>query len=38
MSAMPESVKHPVILSKDSRVVMLILRDIHQRTGHSGRS
>ena len=37
-SAMPENAKHPVILSKHSRVATLILRDIHQRTGHCGRS
>uniref|UniRef100_A0A3B3YRA6 Uncharacterized protein n=1 Tax=Poecilia mexicana TaxID=48701 RepID=A0A3B3YRA6_9TELE len=32
-SAMPESTKHPVILSKHSKVATLILRDVHQRTG-----
>ncbi|KAK0138800.1 hypothetical protein N1851_024662 [Merluccius polli] len=37
-SAMPENAKHPAILSKHSGVVTLILRDIHQRTGHCGRS
>lgn len=37
-SAMPEKAKHPAILSKHSRVATLILRDIHQRTGHCGRS
>ncbi|XP_076839331.1 uncharacterized protein LOC143484479 [Brachyhypopomus gauderio] len=37
-SAMPENAKHPAILSKHSKVATLILRDIHQRTGHCGRS
>ena len=37
-SAMPESAKHPVILSKHSKVATLILRDVHQRTGHCGRN
>ncbi len=37
-SAMPENAKHPTIISKHSRVATLILRDIHQRTGHCGRS
>ena len=36
--AMPENVKHPAVLSKLCRVATLILRDIHQRTGHCGRS
>lgn len=37
-SAMPENAKHPAIISKHSGVATLILRDIHQRTGHCGRS
>ncbi|XP_052445519.1 uncharacterized protein LOC127987300 [Carassius gibelio] len=37
-SAMPENAKHPAIISKHSRLATLILRDIHQRTGHCGRS
>ncbi|KAL0146847.1 hypothetical protein M9458_057786, partial [Cirrhinus mrigala] len=37
-SAMPENAKHPAILSKHSKVATLILRDIHQRTGHCGRN
>lgn len=37
-SAMPETAKHPAILSKHSKVATLILRDIHQRTGHCGRN
>nr|XP_021329205.1 uncharacterized protein LOC110439111 [Danio rerio] len=37
-SAMPEKAKHPAILSKHSKVATLILRDIHQRTGHCGRN
>ncbi|XP_059391451.1 uncharacterized protein LOC132124461 [Carassius carassius] len=37
-SAMPENAKHPAIISKHSRVATLILRDIHERTGHCRRS
>ncbi|XP_077381790.1 uncharacterized protein LOC144021408 isoform X1 [Festucalex cinctus] len=37
-SAMPENAKRPAIISKSSRVATLILTDIHQRTGHVGRS
>ncbi|KAJ8413974.1 hypothetical protein AAFF_G00065720 [Aldrovandia affinis] len=37
-SAMPETAKRPAIISKHSRVATLILSDIHQRTGHAGRS
>ncbi|KAK0149184.1 hypothetical protein N1851_010295 [Merluccius polli] len=37
-SAMPENAKHQAILSKHSKVATLILRDIHQITGHCGRS
>ncbi|KAJ8390517.1 hypothetical protein AAFF_G00103140 [Aldrovandia affinis] len=35
---MPETAKRPAIISKHSRVATLILSDIHQRTGHAGRS
>ncbi|XP_039509456.1 uncharacterized protein LOC120464180 [Pimephales promelas] len=37
-AAMPEESKHPAILSKASRVSILILNDIHQRCGHCGRN
>ena len=37
-AAMPEEAKHPAILSKDLHVAELILRDIHQNLGHSGRN
>lgn len=37
-SAMPVDTKHPVLLSKHSRVAILILRDIHEKLGHSGRN
>ena len=36
--AMPEEVKHPLILSKDQNVSSLILKHVHQNLGHSGRS
>ena len=35
---MPEEVKHPAILPKDLHVTELILRDIHENVGHSGRN
>ncbi|XP_050973435.1 uncharacterized protein LOC127169834 [Labeo rohita] len=37
-SAMPEHVKHPVIIPKDSHITTLILRDIHEKVGHCGRN
>ncbi len=37
-SALPADAKHPVILPKNHHVSNLILRHIHQETGHSGRS
>lgn len=37
-SAMLVDTKHPVILSKHSRVAMLILNDIHEKIGHCGRN
>ena len=36
--AMPLEMKNPIILPKGSRISMLVLLDIHQRVGHSGRS
>lgn len=37
-SAMPEETKHPCILPKDSQVSVLLLRHIHEHSGHSGRN
>ncbi|KAL3975057.1 hypothetical protein ACER0C_023683 [Sarotherodon galilaeus] len=37
-SGLPENAKQPAILSKHSKVSEIILRDIHQRTGHCGRN
>lgn len=37
-TAMPEERKHPIILSKDRHISSLILKHIHERTGHSGRN
>lgn len=38
-AAMPVSLKNPMpILPKDSHISILILHDIHQRIGHSGRN
>ena len=36
--AMPEKVKHPLILSKDQNVSSLILKYVHQHLGYSGHS
>lgn len=36
-SAMPET-KHPCVLPKDAHISILILRHIHERSGHSGRN
>ncbi|KAK0152982.1 hypothetical protein N1851_005349 [Merluccius polli] len=33
-AAMPELMKHPVIIPKDLHVTTLILRDIHEKIGH----
>ena len=33
----PEESKHPVILPRKNHVTTLIIRDIHERLGHSGR-
>ncbi|KAL4008191.1 hypothetical protein ACER0C_002043 [Sarotherodon galilaeus] len=37
-SALPADVKHPLILPKGHHVSTLILRHIHQETGHGGRN
>lgn len=37
-AALPEELKHPVILSKGQHVSNLILRSIHQQLGHAGRN
>lgn len=36
--AMPLEEKHPLILSKDQHISKLIIKDIHQLLGHSGRN
>ncbi len=37
-SPLPESIKHPAIIPKKSNIAELILRQIHQETGHGGRN
>lgn len=37
-AAMPETSKHPIILPKDLHATNLLLQDIHEKTGHSGRN
>lgn len=37
-SAMPEDVIHPAILSKNMHITNLILKDIHEKSGHCGRN
>lgn len=37
-SAMPLDARHPAILHKDDWIAKLILRHIHEETGHSGRN
>ena len=37
-AAMPEEMKHPVILSKDFHIADLLLRHIHGEVGHGGRN
>lgn len=37
-SAMPDETKHPYILPKDAHTSDLLLRHIHERSGHSGRN
>ena len=38
MSHVPEGAKHPIILPHDSPVVLLMVRWMHQTTGHCGRN
>ncbi len=35
-ASMPEESKHPVILAKNSHIVDILLRHIHQEVGHGG--
>eukprot|EP00057_Strongylocentrotus_purpuratus_P028999 XP_011683473.1 PREDICTED: uncharacterized protein LOC100891682 [Strongylocentrotus purpuratus] len=37
-SALPLEAKHPIIIPKKSLVAELMLREVHEKTGHSGRS
>lgn len=37
-TAMPEGRKHPIILLKGQNISLLILKHIHEQTGHSGRN
>ena len=37
-SAMPSQAKHPSILPKDHHVTTLIIRNVHESVGHSGRN
>ncbi|KAL7840982.1 hypothetical protein SRHO_G00246730 [Serrasalmus rhombeus] len=37
-AAMPEEIKHPIILSKDQHISKLILKHIHEQVGHGGRN
>ncbi|XP_073718621.1 uncharacterized protein [Misgurnus anguillicaudatus] len=37
-AAMPEDVKHSLILEKDQHISMLILKYVHESLGHSGRT
>ncbi|KAK0140007.1 hypothetical protein N1851_023079 [Merluccius polli] len=37
-AALPEELKHPVILPKSSNISELILRHVHVKIGHSGRN
>ncbi|XP_072178274.1 uncharacterized protein [Diadema setosum] len=37
-SVLPEDAKHPIILRHDSHVAKLILREIHETSGHSGKN
>lgn len=37
-AAMPEEIKHPVIVPKNSHISNLILHHIHQEVGHGGRN
>ena len=38
MSALPEQAKHPAILPKNSNIAELILHNVHEKVGHSGRN
>lgn len=38
MKQRPEDAKHPLILSKDQHVSMLIPKHVHQNLGHGGQS
>lgn len=37
-AAMPDDMKHPVILAKDQHISTLIIRHIHEQLGHCGRN
>ena len=37
-AAMPEEAKHPAILTKDQHISDIILRQVHEEVGHSGRA
>ena len=37
-AAMPEDMKHPVIVAKDFHIADLILRNVHEEAGHGGRN
>lgn len=37
-AAMPEEVKHPLLLGNDQHISMLILKHVHESLGHSGRN
>merc|ERR1712035_283207 len=37
-AALPLESKHPIILSKDLHISTLLLRNVHQEVGHSGRN
>ncbi len=37
-SSLPEDTKHPLLLTKNLHVATLILKDLHQHLGHSGRN
>lgn len=37
-SCMPAEAKHPIILTKDSHMSVILLRHIHQEVGHGGRN
>ncbi len=37
-ASMPIEFKHPIILSKNHHISQLLLRNIHEQLGHSGRN